>query len=399
MFYLGIDIGKRNHEVGLINDSGDPVGNTLRFKNTKAGSDQLLKFINRHQLTPDDVAVGMEATGHYWLSVFSFLKHLDFKITVFNPMQSDALRHFYIRKTKTDIKDAYLIAQVIRMDTPEETPFLEEDLMRIKQLERFRYGIVDQTSDLKRKVITVLDQVFPEYDGIFSDTFGQSSKQLLLEYTLPEDILTVETDTLAEMLNQVSQKRLGQLRANQKAEQVKQLATDSFGIALGTDVFKLEIQLMIEQIQLLESQLKMVEDNMIALSQKQKHYLTTITGVSDVTAAVILGEVGDFDRFERPEQLVAFAGLDASVHQSGDFTSTRTRISKRGSPYLRRAIWQAAFVASNRDPVLSAYYKKLRTRGKAHGTAVGAVARKLTHIIFAIMRDQKPYKPHSPSDE
>lgn len=399
MFYLGIDIGKRNHEVGLINDSGDPVGNTLRFKNTKAGSDQLLKFINRHQLTPDDVAVGMEATGHYWLSVFSFLKHLDFKITVFNPMQSDALRHFYIRKTKTDIKDAYLIAQVIRMDTPEETPFLEEDLMRIKQLERFRYGIVDQTSGLKRKVITVLDQVFPEYDGIFSDTFGQSSKQLLLEYTLPEDILTVETDTLAEMLNQVSQKRLGQLRANQKAEQVKQLATDSFGIALGTDVFKLEIQLMIEQIQLLESQLKMVEDNMIALSQKQKHYLTTITGVSDVTAAVILGEVGDFDRFERPEQLVAFAGLDASVHQSGDFTSTRTRISKRGSPYLRRAIWQAAFVASNRDPVLSAYYKKLRTRGKAHGTAVGAVARKLTHIIFAIMRDQKPYKPHSPSDE
>lgn len=399
MFYLGIDIGKRNHEVGLINDSGDPVGNTLRFKNTKAGSDQLLKFINRHQLTPDDVAVGMEATGHYWLSVFSFLKHLDFKITVFNPMQSDALRHFYIRKTKTDIKDAYLIAQVIRMDTPEETPFLEEDLMRIKQLERFRYGIVDQTSGLKRKVITVLDQVFPEYDGIFSDTFGQSSKQLLLEYTLPEDILTVETDTLAEMLNQVSQKRLGQLRANQKAEQVKQLATDSFGIALGTDVFKLEIQLMIEQIQLLESQLKMVEDNMIALSQKQKHYLTTITGVSDVTAAVILGEVGDFDRFERPEQLVAFAGLDASVHQSGDFTSTRTRISKRGSPYLRRAIWQDAFVASNRDPVLSAYYKKLRTRGKAHGTAVGAVARKLTHIIFAIMRDQKPYKPHSPSDE
>src|SRR5699024_5032048 len=217
---------------------------------TKAGSDQLLKFINRHQLTPDDVAVGMEATGHYWLSVFSFLKHLDFKITVFNPMQSDALRHFYIRKTKTDIKDAYLIAQVIRMDTPEEIFFLEEDLMRIKQLERFRYGIVDQTSDLKRKVITVLDQVFPEYEEIFSDTFGQSSKQLLLEYTLPDDILAVETEALAEMLNQVSQKRFGQLRAHQKAEQVKQLATDSFGIALGTDVFKLEIQLMIEQIQL-----------------------------------------------------------------------------------------------------------------------------------------------------
>lgn len=399
MFYLGIDIGKRHHEAGLINDSGDPVGKTVRFTNTKAGSDHLLSFINQHQLTPDDVAVGMEATGHYWLSVFSFLKYLDFKITVFNPMQSDALRHFYIRKTKTDIKDAYLIAQVIRMDTPDETPFLDEDLMRIKQLARFRYGVVDQTSDLKRKVITVLDQVFPEYDQVFSDTFGQSSKQLLLEYTLPEDILSVETDTLAEMLNQVSDKRLGQLRANQKAAQVKQLATDSFGIALSTDVFKLEIQLMIEQIQLLETQLQTVEDSMIALSQAQNHYLTTITGISDVTASVILGEVGDFERFERPEQLVAFAGLDASVHQSGDFTSTRSKLSKRGSPYLRRAIWQAAFIASYRDPNLSMHYKKLRNRGKAHGTAVGAVARKLTHIIFAIMRDQKPYKPHSPSCE
>lgn len=394
MFYLGIDIGKRNHEVGLINDTGDPIGKTLRFKNTKAGSDQLLKFINQHQLTPDDVAVGMEATGHYWLSVFSFLKHLDFKITVFNPMQSDALRHFYIRKTKTDIRDAYLIAQVIRMDAPEETPFVEEDLMRLRQLERFRYGLVDQISDIKRKVITVLDQVFPEYDQVFSDIFGKSSKELLLQSPLPEDLLDVDTDILADLLNQVSQQRLGHMRATQKAEQVKQLATDTFGIALGTDVFKLQIQLMIEQIQLLEQQLKTVEEHMIELSRAQNHYLTTITGISDITASVILGEVGDFERFERPEQLVAFAGLDASVHQSGDFTSTRTKLSKRGSPYLRRAIWQAAFVASNQDPALAAYYQKLRARGKMHGTAVGAVARKLTHIIFAIMRDKKPYKPH-----
>lgn len=394
MFYLGIDIGKRNHEVGLINDTGDPVGKTLRFKNTKTGSDQLLKFINQHQLTPDDVAVGMEATGHYWLSVFSFLKHLDFKITVFNPMQSDALRHFYIRKTKTDIRDAYLIAQVIRMDAPEETPFVEEDLMQLRQLERFRYGIVDQISDIKRKVITVLDQVFPEYDQVFSDIFGKSSKELLLQSPLPEDLLDVDTDTLADLLNEVSQQRLGRLRATQKAEQVKQLATDTFGIALGTDVFKLQVQLMIEQIQLLEQQLKTVEENMIELSRAQDHYLTTITGISDITASVILGEVGDFERFERPEQLVAFAGLDASVHQSGDFTSNRTKLSKRGSPYLRRAIWQAAFVASNQDPALAAYYQKLRARGKVHGTAVGAVARKLTHIIFAIMRDKKPYKPH-----
>lgn len=115
--------------------------------------------------------------------------------------------------------------------------------------------------------------------------------------------------------------------------------------------------------------------------------------MSDVTACVILGEIGSISRFDRPEQLVAFAGLDASVHQSGDFNSNRTCLSKRGSPYLRRALWQAAFVASIHDPALSLHYQKLRQRGKAHGTAVGAVARKLTHIVFAILRDKKPYKP------
>ncbi|WP_226374448.1 transposase [Virgibacillus alimentarius] len=158
-------------------------------------------------------------------------------------------------------------------------------------------------------------------------------------------------------------------------------------------MFKLQIKLLLEQIKLIEEHLKTIEQTMIEISNRQTHFLTTITGISEVTACVILGEIGSISRFERPEQLVAFAGLDASVHQSGDFNSNRTRLSKRGSPYLRRALWQAAFVASNHDPALSLHYQKLRQRGKAHGTAVGAVARKLTHIIFAILRDNKPYEP------
>ncbi|WP_227655641.1 transposase [Enterococcus avium] len=111
--------------------------------------------------------------------------------------------------------------------------------------------------------------------------------------------------------------------------------------------------------------------------------MTTITGIGDITAAVLMAEAGDIKRFERPNQLLAFfAGLDASVHQSGDFTGTKNRLSKRGSPYLRRAIWQAAFVAAFKDPALSLYYQKLRKRGKSHGTAIGAVARKLVNIIL-----------------
>ncbi len=393
LFYLGIDIGKRHHEIGLINDKGNPIGKTLRFSNSKAGSEKLLNFINQHHLTPHNVLIGLEATGHYWLSVFSYLHKLGFKSTVFNPLQSDALRHFYIRKTKTDVSDAYLIAQVIRIDSPQETPFIEEDLLRLRNLERLRYSFIDQSSDLKRKIISLLDQVFPEYEQIFSDIFGKSSTELLLHSPLPEDLLNIETNKLAVLLNKMSQGRLGEFRSLDKAMKVKESAENTFGISIGTDVFKLQIQLLLEQISLIEKHLKKIEKAMIEISERQEHFLTTITGIGDITACVILGEIGSVERFERPEQLVAFAGLDASVYQSGDFNSNKTRISKRGSPYLRRAIWQAAFVASYHDPALSIHYQKLRKRGKAHGTAIGAVARKLTHIIFAILRDNKPYEP------
>jgi transposase len=393
VIYLGIDIGKRHHEAGLINEKGDPIGKTVRFANSKSGSEKLLEFLNQHKVTPENCTCGLEATGHYWLSVFSFLHKLGFKITAFNPMQSDALRHFYIRKTKTDVKDAYLIAQVIRIDSPEETPFVEEDLLQLKHLERLRYALVDQSSDIKRKIIALLDQVFPEYEQNFSDVFGMSSTEILLQYPLPEDLLEIDTDQLAKLLNRVSKGRYGETRARNKAEKLKDSAQNTFGISIGTDVFKMQIHLLLEQINLLEKQLNQIEEAMIELSNRQEHYLTTISGVSDITAAVVLGEIGSISRFERPGQLVAFAGLDASVHQSGDFNSSNTKLSKRGSPYLRRALWQAAFVASFHDPALSLYYQKLRNRGKAHGTAVGAVARKLTHIIFAILRDGQPYKP------
>ncbi|WP_077330025.1 IS110 family transposase [Virgibacillus siamensis] len=395
MIYLGIDIGKRHHEAGFINEKGNSIGKTVRFANSKTGSDKLLKFLNQHQATPENCICGMEATGHYWLSVFSFLHKLEFKVTVFNPMQSDALRKFYIRKTKTDVKDAFLIAQVIRIDSPKETPFIEEDLLQLRHLERLRYTLVDQSSDVKRKVIALLDQVFPEYEQIFSDVFGVSSTEVLLNYTLPEDLLNIDTDKLADLLNTVSKGRYGKTRARSKAEQLKDNAQHTFGVSIGSDVFRMQIQLLLEQIMLLEKQLIQIEETMMELSNRQEHFLTTITGVSHVTAAVILGEIGSINRFERPGQLVAFAGLDASVNQSGEFNSSHTKISKRGSPYLRRAIWQAAFVASFNDPALSLYYQKLRSRGKAHGTAVGAVARKLTHIIFAILRDGKPYQPRA----
>lgn len=394
MFFIGIDIGKRNHEAALLDEQGKQLGKTLRFANSKHGSEQLLQFINQYELLPDTTMIGMEATGHYWLSVYSFLNKLGFHVTAFNPIQSDSLRNFYIRKTKTDTIDAVLIAQVMRMDLPDPTQLPKEELFQLKQLERFRYSVVDNMSDLKRKVIACLDQVFPEYDQLFSDMFGKSSTQLLVQSPLPEDLLEIDSENLIQLLNQASNGRLGRTKAERKVEQLKGIAEASFGISIATDVFKLQIQLLLEQIQLFERQIYQIEVEMTQIVEKQENFLTTITGIGPITAAVIIGEVGDIHRFERPNQLLAFAGLDASVRQSGDFTGTKNHLSKRGSPYLRRAIWQAAFVASQKDPALSVYYQGLRKRGKSHGTAIGAVCRKLVNIIFVIWTTNHPYEVH-----
>src|SRR5699024_12764366 len=175
--------------------------------------------INDHDLLPDNSLIGLEATGHYWLSVFSFLTALEFKVVPFNPIQSDSLRNFYIRKTKTDTIDAVLIAQVVRMDLPDQTYLPSEDIVRLKQLSRFRYSMVDQTSDLKRKVIASLDKVFPEYEKRFSDMFGKSSTQLLLQSHLPEDILQIDTKKLIELLNKASK---GPLTIKTPPKKVKQ---------------------------------------------------------------------------------------------------------------------------------------------------------------------------------
>ncbi len=331
----------------------------------------------------------MEATGHYWLSVYSFLSNSGFNLKVINPIQSDAFRKMYIRQTKNDSKDSYIIAQIMRFGEFSTTSLADEDIMALRQLSRYRLSLVDECSDWKRKVICLLDQIFPEYSSIFSDTFGVTSKEVLLKYPTPEDMIKVSAKKLSSLLNKASR---GRFNVN-KAKQLKDIASQSFGIKFAKDAFSFQIKQMISQIIFIENQLDDLEKEISLLLHNTNQVITSITGIGDVLGAIIIGEIGDISRFDSASKLVAFAGLDVKVNQSGQFTGNQMKISKRGSPYLRRAIWTAANCAAFYDPVLSNYYQSLRARGKHHLTAVGAVARKMCNIIFAILRDNKIYVP------
>ena len=389
MFYLGIDIAKNTHVASLIDEKGKNVFKGFSFSNTTEGGKSLLEIIQKHA-DFSEVTVGMEATGHYWLSVYSFLYDYNFRsIHVINPIQTDGWRKgTEIRKRKNDTIDSVLIADLIRYGDFVETTLSNEDLFSLRNICRMRNYLVQSAGDLKRKIICILDQVFPEYQSIFSNTFGTTSKQLLLDYSSPTDFEELSVETLTETLETLSRKKIGKDTAQKLIDSAK----NSFGVTFSKESFTFQLKLLIEQVKFIEDQVKECETKIKELMTKIDSPITTIPGIGQVLGAIIISEFGDISRFDKPSKLVAFAGIDATVSQSGEFEGTHNVMSKRGSPYLRKALFQAALVASNSDPVLKAFYQKKRAEGKHHKTCIGAVARKLCNIIFAVLKNNKPYE-------
>lgn len=391
MFYLGIDIGKRTHAASVMNEGGKILLKGFSFPNSMEGAFALTKQLNSFSLEPSDFLVGMEATGHYWLALFSFLDEQDYFVHVINPIQTDGWRKgTEIRKRKNDIIDSVLLADLIRYGSFNDTSLTDETIFSLRQLTRYRSYLVGTAGDFKRKIIAVLDQVFPEYETVFSKAgiFGKASKAVLSEFSSPDEFNQVSAETLAETLKQASRNRVGMI----KAEALKDVASHSFGIRFAQDAFTFQLRSMIDQLSFLEEQVKQTENEIEQLMTSLHSVIETIPGIGMVTGATILSEIGDIHKFSNPKKLVAYAGIDASVTQSGQYESTHNVMSKRGSPYLRKALFQAALVASQHDPTLKAFYDKKRAEGKHHLTAIGAVSRKLCYIIHAILTKNEPYE-------
>jgi transposase len=393
MYYVGIDVGKNNHVASMMDASRKATFKAYTFTNTREGAQSLLEKIQSHAVEQTQVETGMEATGHYWLALYSFLFDAGYTLHVINPIQTDGWRKgVEIRKRKTDNIDSLLIADLIRYGEFVESKLADESLLSLRTLTRFRSYLVDSIADLKRKVICVLDQVFPEYESIFSQVFGATSKEVLLTYSTPAKLERVSVEQLTELLASISRQKCGKVQA----QRLSQAAARSFGVTFCRDTFSFQLRILLEQMNFIEQQVADTEKQIKAIMDSLASPITSITGIGPVLGAVILAELGDISRFESAAKIVAYAGIDASVSQSGEFESTSNRMSKRGSPYLRRALYQAAMVAAFHDPELIAFYQKKRSEGKHHSVCIGAVARKLCYIIFTILRENRPYVKRQP---
>ena len=388
MYIVGIDIGKNHHEASIVSPEGKQIGRSLRFATTHKGADSLMSFIFKN-IGNSPCVFGMEATGHYWYPIYSFLKAKGYTIYVINPIQSDSLRKMYIRQTKNDSIDSFLIAEVIRFGQFGTTSMADENILAMRQLCRYRDSVISSRTEIKLRIGTIMEQIFPEYEKQFSSLWVSTSMGILEKYLTPENIENAPIDELFEIIKDKSHNRL--IRA--KAISIKEAAADTFGIKIAQDAFSFQLKQLIDRMNFLDKQIEALDCQILEYYEKFDCYLHTIPGIGMIGSATILAEIGDISRFKNSSSLIAFAGIDPTVRQSGEFNSTHNHMSKRGSPYLRHAIFLAATTCSFHNSPLNAYYKKKRDQGKHHLTATGAVARKLTTVIYAVLRDSKPYEP------
>ena len=393
MITVGIDVGKRAHHACFLDPQGQALARPLRFANTAAGVRQLEE---RVLALGGPATVGLEASGHYWLGLQRRLTAVGLAVQVVNPLQTDASRAVGVRRAETDRRDAEVIADLVRIGRARPNDVPDDTILRLRELTRFRWGLVDQVGDAKRRLLGILDRAFPEFAAQVTDPFGATGRALLAQAASAAEYAALDLGALTATVERASRKRFGRA----KAEAVRQAATDSLGLAALGTAARLEVGAVLALLGLLERQVADADRAVAALLAPLNQHLTTIPGIGPVLAATILAEIGDVARFPRVEALVADAGLDPGVFESGQFQGRRQHISKRGSPYLRRALFLpcpagagAAHGAHARTPDLAAYLARKRAEGKPYKVALIAVAHRLLARCHVVLKEGRPYQP------
>jgi transposase len=380
MIYLGIDIAKLNHVASATDSDGQIIINNLCFTNDNLGFQKLLDSIS--SFDKNNLLIGMESTAHYAENLLSFLFNRGFKICLINPIQTSALRKTNIRKTKTDSVDSLLIIKSLIMN--KFRLFTQQDLdsMQLKNLCRFRQKLIKARTKVKIQLVSYTDLLFPELQYFFkSGIHGKAVYALLKECSNPDKIAHMHLTRLSNLLNKTS---MGHFNRSH-AVKLKELASQSVGTK--NDTLSLQIKQSIIQIELYTEQIKEVDESIHSLMDKIDSVIKTIPGIGAINGAMIIGEIGDIHRFKKPCQLLAYAGLDPSVYQSGNFNAPRTRMSKRGSKLLRYALINAAWQITLVNDTFKNYYDLKISQGRRHYNALGHVAHKLVRVIHKIMTD------------
>ena len=382
MIYVGVDIAKLNHFASALSSDGEVLMEPFKFTNDNDGFQLLVSKLE--QFDKNSIIIGLESTAHYGDNLVRYLVTGNYKVCVLNPIKTSVMRKNNIRKTKTDKVDTTIICKTLMMqESLRFVTFYDLDLMNLKTLGRFRQKTIKQRSRLKIQLTSYVDEVFPELQYLFKSGLHQKSVYALLkEASTPDKIASMHMTHLAHILKANSHGHFGK----EKAQELRVLAQKSVGAS--DSALSIQITHTIAQIELLDSQLDGIETEMTDIMKYNDSVIMSIPGIGYINGGMILGEIGNISRFSCPKKLLAYAGLDPSVYQSGNFQAKKTRMSKRGSKTLRYALINAAHNVVKNNSTFKAYYDAKIAGGRSHYNALGHCAGKLVRIIFKMMTDK-----------
>ena len=392
MLYVGIDVAKSKHDCFIIDSDGVVHTDNLTIPNDRNGFDKLLETI-LNALDGDPVQnakVGLEHTGPYSINIKRFLESQGFVVTSFNPLETNAFRKAStLRKTKTDKCDARTIATMLFSDDSVPTLNPSYQIEELKSLTRHRFRLIGYRGKLKLSFTRIIDVVFPEFPAFVWSVNQKSSHELLLELPTPNAIAGCHLTRLTNLIRKGSHGRYGR----EKALALRELAASSIG--LSDDAYAFELQQTIRMIQSVQTEIDILDRKIKSIVKELDTPLLSIPGISYTLAAIILAEIGDINNFPTPSKLQAFAGLDPSTYQSGKYTASYATMVKRGSTYLRWAMFQAARLVAMRDKTFKDYLAKKRSEGKHFNVAISHVSKKLLRTIFYMLKHNETFVPQS----
>lgn len=388
MIYVGIDVAKDKHDCCIIDSDGVVLSDNLRINNSKEGFELLYSTIISYLQNKNfnKAKIGLESTGHYSTNITNYLFSKGFQVTILNPLATSLFRKAHtLRKTKTDKSDAKVIASMLFTDESKSYSPASYQIQELKSLTRHRFRMIGYRSKLKLSIVRLIDIIFPELPSLVWSIHQNSSYMLLLEYPTHEAISKCNLTKLTNLLTKTSKGKYGK----EKAIMLKDLSSRSIGSSNRSLSFELQqtirlIQSVQNEIDELDKQIKIIVDEL-------NSPIITIPGISYTLASIILAEISDVERFSTPAKLLAFAGMEPSTYQSGNYNASKTPMVKRGSTYLRWAVMQAAKSVSMRDITFNTYLRKKRSEGKHYFVAINHVGKKLLRVIYYLLHSNTPF--------
>ncbi|MDD5986580.1 MAG: IS110 family transposase [Eubacteriales bacterium] len=388
MIYVGIDVAKDKHDCCILGTDGEILVSPFTIQNSLQGFDELYEKI--WSLTSDlaEIKVGLEATGHYHLNLLRSLLDNGLASFVINPLHTNLYRKGQsLRKTKTDKVDAASIAMMLIADRTlkpySDTSYHNEEL---KSLTRYRFDKVQERAKLKTSVSRLVSILFPELEKLVPSLHMASVYALLSEFPGASFIASAHLTRLKHLLYDASKGHYGR----DMAVTIRDAAASSIGSVLPAK--SLELKHTIYLIEILSEEIDEIEVSINSIMDSMNSPITTIPGIKNRMGAMILAEIGDFSRFDNPDQILAYAGLSPTTYQSGQLTSSYAHMEKRGSRYLRYALFNATQYVCIWDPTFNAYLAKKRAEGKYYYVAISHACKKLVRLIYRMQLTGEAYR-------